>query len=166
MELNKVLLIGNLTRDPEYRNTTTGRAVTNMRIAVNRRRSFDRESGEAAQEETVFVDITAWEKLADFCHNYLTKGRQIYVEGRLRQENWQDRETGANRTKISVVADRIQFADPRPDQAGQPSRRPAGGEDMEDEEPHRPAASWPSPPPAPMSEPATDSPSTKDDLPF
>lgn len=163
MELNKVLLIGNLTRDPEYRNTTTGRSVANMRIAVNRRRSFDRESGEAAQEETVFVDVTAWEKLADFCHNYLTKGRQIYVEGRLRQENWQDRETGANRTKISVVADRIQFADPRPDQAGQPSRRPAGGEDVEEDE-HRPAANWPSAPSSAASAP--ESTSTKDDLPF
>ncbi len=158
MELNKVLLIGRLTRDPEYRNTTTGRPVANMRIAVNRRRSFDRESGETAQEETVFVDITAWERLADFCHNYLTKGRLIYVEGRLRQENWQDRETGANRTKISVVAERIQFAEPRAEGQGQP--RPAGGEDMDE----GPAPSWPAPA-SPSAAPESN-PSTKDDLPF
>lgn len=158
LELNKVMLIGNLTRDPEYRNTTSGRAVTNMRIAVSRRR-FDRESGEGPQEETVFVDITAWEKLADFCHNYLTKGGRIFVEGRLRQENWQDRETGANRTKISVVADRVQFAD-GPKSSGSGSQARQGGEDVDEEE-HRPAASWPSAP-----QTAPESPSTKDDLPF
>ncbi|MEN6627836.1 MAG: single-stranded DNA-binding protein [Candidatus Sumerlaeia bacterium] len=157
LELNKVLLIGRLTRDPEYRNTTTGRPVANMRIAVNRRRAFDRESGESAQDETVFVDITAWERWADFCHNYLSKGKLIYVEGRLRQENWQDRETGANRTKISVVAERIQFAEPRGDGAqGQP---PHPGGDVVDEAP----ATWS---PAPQQPAAPKSPSTEDDLPF
>ncbi|MCE5229074.1 single-stranded DNA-binding protein [bacterium] len=163
MELNKVLLVGRLTRDPEYRNTTSGRPVANMRIAVNRRRSFDRESGEGAQDETVFVDITAWEKLAEFSHNYLTKGRLIFVEGRLRQENWQDRETGANRTKISVVAERVQFADPKPEGSGGTMRQ---GEEMQDEE-QRPASNWPAAPAqnaAPA--PAPKNPSTEDDLPF
>jgi single-strand DNA-binding protein len=120
LELNKVMLVGNLTRDPEYRNTSTGLPVANLRIAVNRRR-WDRESGEA-QEDTLFIDVTAWRQLADFCNNYLQKGRRVFVEGSLKQDTWQDRETGANRSKILVVADRIQFADPKPADAGGSAR--------------------------------------------
>lgn len=113
LELNKVLLVGNLTRDPEYRATTTGRAVAKLGLAVSRRMGVNRETGES-NEETLFIDVTAWERTAEFCKNYLSKGRRIFVEGRLRQETWQDKETGANRSKILVVADRIQFADAKP----------------------------------------------------
>ncbi len=165
IELNKVMLVGRLTRDPEFRSTTSGRPVANMRIAVSRRRSFDRESGES-QEDTVFVDVTAWEKLAEFSRNYLGKGRLIFVEGRLRQENWKDRETGENRTKISVVADRIQFADPRPE--GAPGARPAGGPEEEDYEGNR-AGGWnpaPSSTPSPSPGPVRSDTPTEDDLPF
>jgi single-strand DNA-binding protein len=112
LELNKVMLIGNLTRDPEYRSTSTGRAVVGMGLAVNRS-WFDRESG-SRQEDTVFIDVDAWERTAEFCNKYLSKGRRIYVEGRLKMDSWTDRETGGKRSKIVVVADRVQFADPKP----------------------------------------------------
>ena len=112
LELNKVMLIGNLTRDPEYRSTSTGRAVVGMGLAVNRS-WFDRESG-SRQEDTAFIDLVAWERTAEFCNKYLSKGRRIYVEGRLKMDSWTDRETGGKRSKIVVVADRVQFADPKP----------------------------------------------------
>ena len=125
LELNKVMLIGNLTRDPELRSTSTGHSVADMRIAVNTRRRFDRESG-TRQEDTVFIDVTAWERTAEFCSQYLSKGRRIFVEGRLKQDNWTDRESGRKMSKINIVAERIQFADPRPgggeDQGGEPGR--------------------------------------------
>jgi single-strand DNA-binding protein len=109
LELNKVMLTGRLTRDPDYRSTGTGRAVARLSLAVNRR-SFNRETG-GQQDEVAFIDIDAWEKSAEFCKNYLHKGSGVYIEGRLKQDKWQDKETGANRSKLMVVAERIQFAE-------------------------------------------------------
>lgn len=104
--LNKVFLIGNLTADPEIRHTKTGKAVAQFRLAVNRR--LGGAEGER-KEETAFLDVTAWDRLADLSERFLSKGRPVLVEGRLNQENWTDKQTGQNRSKIGVVAERLEF---------------------------------------------------------
>ena len=108
LELNKAMLTGRLTREPEYRSTSTGRAVATFSLAVNRR--FKGADGQP-HEEVDFIDVQAWERQAEFARNYLHKGNAVYVEGRFRQERWQDKDTGANRSKIVIVADRILFAE-------------------------------------------------------
>lgn len=103
--LNKVLLIGNLTRDPELRYTTSGVAVVNLRIAVNRK--YRDKSGEL-KEDTCYVTVAAWDKQAEICNQYLQKGRAIFVEGRLQSRSWETSD-GQKRSTIDVRADRIQF---------------------------------------------------------
>ncbi len=103
--LNKVLLIGNLTKDPELRYTPNGTAVTNLRIAVNRR--FKDRTGEL-KEDTCFVTVTAWDKQAEICNQYLQKGRQIFVEGILQSRSWETNDK-QKRSTIDVRAERIQF---------------------------------------------------------
>lgn len=103
--LNKVMLIGNLTKDPELRYTPNGTAVTNLRIAVNRK--FKDRSGEL-KEDTCFVTVTAWDKQAEICNQYLQKGRQVFVEGILQSRSWETKE-GEKRSTIDVRAERIQF---------------------------------------------------------
>ncbi|NTV28701.1 MAG: single-stranded DNA-binding protein [Candidatus Omnitrophica bacterium] len=103
--LNKVFLIGNLTKDPELRYTPNGTAVANLRIAVNRR--FKDRSGEL-KEDTCFVTITAWDKQAEICNQYLQKGRPIFVEGILQSRSWETPD-GQKRSTIDVRAERIQF---------------------------------------------------------
>ena len=105
--LNKVLLIGNLTRDPELRYTTGGVAVANLRIAVNHR--YKDRSGEL-KEDTCFITVTAWDKQAETCNQYLSKGRLIFVEGRLQSRSWETTD-GQKRSTIDVRAERIQFLD-------------------------------------------------------
>jgi single-strand DNA-binding protein len=106
--LNKVLLIGNLTKDPELRYTPNGTAVANIRIAVNRK--FKDRSGEL-KEDTCFVTVTAWDKQAEICNQYLQKGRQVFVEGILQSRSW-DAPDGQKRSTIDVRAERIQFLSP------------------------------------------------------
>lgn len=103
--LNKVLLIGNLTKDPELRYTPNGTAVTNLRIAVNRK--FKDRSGEL-KEDTCFITVTAWDKQAEICNQYLQKGRAVFVEGILQSRSWETGE-GQKRSTIDVRAERIQF---------------------------------------------------------
>lgn len=103
--LNKVLLIGNLTRDPELRYTPGGSAVCNFTLAVNR--SFNDKSG-AKKEDTCFLRITVWGKQGETCAQYLSKGRSAFVEGRLQSRSWET-EDGQKRSAIDVVADRVQF---------------------------------------------------------
>jgi single-strand DNA-binding protein len=103
--LNKVFLIGNLTKDPELRYTPNGTAVANLRIAVNRR--FKDRSGEL-KEDTCFVTITAWDKQAEVCNQYLHKGRPVFVEGILQSRSWETAD-GQKRSTIDVRAERIQF---------------------------------------------------------
>ncbi len=104
---NKVLLMGNLTRDPELRFTTSGAPVTNLRIAVNR--VFTDGTGER-KEEVCFLTVVVWGKQAESCAEYLTKGRPVFVEGRLRTRNIQSQnEEEKNRTVLEVIADRVQF---------------------------------------------------------
>ena len=103
--LNKVFLIGNLTRDPELRFTSNGMAVANLRLAVNHR--FKDRTGEVKQE-ACFINVVVWDKQAESCNQYLQKGRLILVEGRLQQRTWQDAE-GKNRSVIEARADRVIF---------------------------------------------------------
>ncbi len=103
--LNKVLLIGNLTKDPELRYTPNGTAVTNLRIAVNRK--FKDRTGEL-KEDTCFVTVTAWDKQAEICNQYLQKGRSVFVEGILQSRSWETND-GQKRSTIDVRAERIQF---------------------------------------------------------
>lgn len=104
--LNKVMLIGNLTRDPEIRRTPKGTPVVELGLAMNRYYTSD---GGERREEATFVDVTLWGRDAENANNYLAKGRQVYVEGRLQFDTWQDKQTGQNRSKLRVVGERIQF---------------------------------------------------------
>jgi single-strand DNA-binding protein len=103
--LNKVLLIGNLTKDPELRYTPQGTAVVNLRLAVNRR--WKDKAGEQ-KEEVCFITVVAWDKQAEVCNQYLRKGAPIFVEGRLQSRSWDDA-AGQKRSVIEVRAERVQF---------------------------------------------------------
>lgn len=108
--INQVILMGRLTRDPEVRTTTTGKTITSFSIAVDR-------GGQDDQAD--FFDITAWEKLGELVSQYLSKGRRCLVQGRLRQDSWDDKETGKKRSKVEVVATDVTFLDgPSGDNAG------------------------------------------------
>lgn len=111
LDLNKVMLIGNLTFDPDFRQTNSGSSVCKLRLAVNLR--WKSSSGKS-KEDTLFVDVEAWGRTAEFCKDYLSKGRRVFVEGRLTEDRWEDRETGQKRSKVKIVADRVQFADSKP----------------------------------------------------
>ncbi len=104
--LNKVMLIGNLTRDPEVRYTPKGSAVCDIGLAVNR--SYVTDNGEKVEEVT-FVDITLWNKTAELAGKYLHKGRPVYIEGRLQMDTWEDRQTGQKRQRLKVIGDQMQF---------------------------------------------------------
>ncbi|MEM8834520.1 MAG: single-stranded DNA-binding protein [Planctomycetota bacterium] len=111
---NKVFLMGNLTRDPELRSTSGSNPVANIGLAVNRR--FRTQSGEN-REETTFVDCEAWGRTAETMAQYLSKGRPVFIEGRLKFDQWQDKD-GGNRSKLKVVIDNFQFVDSRGDSGG------------------------------------------------
>ena len=113
LNLNKVMLVGNLTRDPELTYLASGTPLAKMGMAVNRR--FKDAAGER-QEEVCFVDIDTWNKTAEFCSKYLKKGRRVFVEGRLRFNEWEGRD-GTKRSKLSVTAERVEFADSKPQAA-------------------------------------------------
>jgi single-strand DNA-binding protein len=106
---NKVILIGNLTRDPELRYTPKGTAVTKLGLAINRTWR-DANSGES-KEEVTFVDVDAFGKQAETLSNYMRKGRPIMIEGRLRLETWDDKQTQQKRSKLAVVLESFQFLD-------------------------------------------------------
>ncbi len=107
--LNKVMLIGNLTRDPEVRFTPKGTAVCDMGLAVNRR--FLNEATGERQDEVTYLDIVLWGKQAELAGQYLAKGRSVYIEGRLQMDSWEDKATGQKRNKIKIVAENMQFID-------------------------------------------------------
>jgi single-strand DNA-binding protein len=108
LSLNKVVLAGNLTRDPQVRFFANERAVADFGLAVNRK--YKANDG-TLKEETTFVDIEAWGRTAELIGQYLTKGRACYVEGRLKLDSWEDKKDGQKRTKLKVVADNVQFLD-------------------------------------------------------
>jgi single-strand DNA-binding protein len=103
---NKVMLIGNLTKDPELRYTPQGTAVVNLRMAVNRK--FRSNKSQELKEETCFVTAVVWDKQAETCNQYLHKGSPIFVEGRLQSRSWEDN-AGPKRSVIEVQAERVQF---------------------------------------------------------
>ena len=104
--LNKVMLIGNLTRDPELRHTPKGTAICQFSLAINRK--FRDESG-ADREEVTYVDIEAWGKSGETIAKYCQKGRPLFVEGRLRLDQWEDKTTKEKRSRMKVVCDNFQF---------------------------------------------------------
>ncbi|TVR13696.1 MAG: single-stranded DNA-binding protein [Planctomycetota bacterium] len=110
VNLNRVLLAGNLTRDPQVRFFANERAVANFSIATNRR--YKGADGEL-KEETTFVDVEAWGRTAELVGQYLTKGQPCFLEGRLRLDQWEDKQTGAKRSRLLVVADSVQFLSTR-----------------------------------------------------
>lgn len=105
-QLNKVFLIGNLTRDPELRVTPKGTPICQFGLAINRQ--YKDESG-ATRDETTFVDIEAWGKQGELVSKYLTKGSPCFVEGRLRLDQWEDKQSGQKRSRLKVVLDNVQF---------------------------------------------------------
>jgi single-strand DNA-binding protein len=118
--LNKVFLIGNLTRDPELRMTPKGTAICTFGLAVNRQ--FRDEAG-GTREETTFVDLEAWGKTGELVSKYLTKGSPAMVEGRLRFDSWESK-TGEKRNKLKVVVDNVQFLSSRGEGGSQESSAP------------------------------------------
>ncbi len=125
LNLNKVLLAGNLTRDPQVR--IAGKSsVADFGLAINRRY----KSGDEKKEETTFVDVECWGTTAEMVGQYLTKGRGVYIEGRLKLDQWDDKESGQKRSKLKIVADTVQFIDGPKTASGEPtvaqsSRAPA-----------------------------------------
>ena len=117
--LNKIILMGRLTRDPELRRTGSGTAVTSFSLAVDR--DFKSQSGE---KETDFIDIVAWRGTAEFVSKYFTKGRMAVVEGRLQIRDWTDRD-GGKRRSAEVIADNVYFGDSKRDGAGDYGAAPA-----------------------------------------
>jgi single-strand DNA-binding protein len=147
---NKVILLGNLTRDPEVRYTPKGTAVTELGMAVNR--VYTAENGEK-REETTFVDVTLWGRTAEIAGEYLKKGRPVFIEGRLQLDTWDDKQSGQKRSKLKVVGEGLQLIGSRPGGSG------GGGGDEEGGS----RSSRPAPPPrAPTAPSAPDD----DEIPF
>ncbi|HTV76275.1 MAG TPA: single-stranded DNA-binding protein [Candidatus Baltobacteraceae bacterium] len=122
---NKVILAGNLTRDPELRYTPKGTAIARLGIACNRK--WKSETGEL-KEEVTFVDVDAFGKQAETIGQYLKKGRPILIEGRLRLDQWEDKQSGQKKSKLGVVLESFQFLDSgggRGDSEGAPARAPS-----------------------------------------
>jgi|SRR5690606_15221571 len=156
--LNRVLLIGNLTRDPELRVTPKGTAICQFGLAVNR--SFKDESGQT-REETTFIDIEAWGRQGETISKYCTKGRPLFVEGRLRLDQWEDKASGQKRSRMKVVLENFQFLGGRGD--GAPGGGQSSGGDDYDQSPERHSP----PSRAASSRPAPAQPDTLDeDVPF
>jgi single stranded DNA-binding protein (ssb) len=103
---NKVILLGNLTRDPEVRYTPKGSAVADLGIAVNRQYTLD--SGEK-REEVTFIDVTFWGRTAEVAGEYLKKGRPVFIEGRLQLDTWDDKQSGQKRSKLKVIGETMQM---------------------------------------------------------
>ena len=132
--LNYVILVGNLTRDPQVRNTPGGAVVADIGMAVNEK--YKNKAGEM-QEIVTYVDVVAWGRQAEVCQQYLHKGSPVLIEGRLQLDQWESKE-GEKRSKLRVRADRIQFlSSPRRDGNGAPGGAPNG---------ERPAAPMTPPP--------------------
>lgn len=148
--LNKVLIIGNLTRDPEIKYTPKGTAICDIGLAVNR--NYTTDSGEK-REEVTFIDVTLWGRVAEIVGEYCKKGRPLFVEGRLNLDSWDDKATGQKRTKLKVVGENIQLLGGKDDSA---KREPAAATQSQG---RRPAA----PPARPPVDPDLDA---SDDPPF
>ena len=152
--VNKVILIGNVTRDPEVKFTPKGTAVTDIGMAINR--SYTLDNGEK-REDVTFVEVAFWGRQAETIGEYVKKGRSIYVEGRLQLDTWDDKQSGQKRSKLRVVGENFQFLGARPGGSG-------GGGDEEggahqESRPQRTSRPAPTQQPPKSSEP-------DDDIPF
>lgn len=145
VNFNKVMLMGNLVRDPALRATPSGRSVGDMRVAVNRH--FKDSSG-GLQKEVLFITTVVWEKLADNCKKFLTKGSPVFIEGHLFQDSWE--KDGVTRTEIKVVAEKVIFL---PSGSRMANQAPDNDEGYEKTENHNESAD-------------PDEPMPDDDLPF
>lgn len=130
--LNKVMIIGNVTRDPEIKYTPKGSAVVDIGIAVNR--TFTPEGGER-REETTYIDVTLWGRTAETAAEYCKKGRSVYVEGRLQLDSWEDKTSGQKRSKLRVVGENYQLLDRRPGGAAGAGGNSGGGDEEYSERP-------------------------------
>ncbi len=148
--VNKVILIGRLGRDPELKYTPSGAPVAKFSLATDE--SFKDRTGEQ-QKRTEWHNIIAWNKLAEICGQYLTKGKQIYIEGSIRSRQWDDKQTGQKRTAYEIIAQRMQMLGSRSD-----SERPAAAGAAASRAEGEP----PEPPPEPSSAPEI----TDEDIPF
>ena len=149
---NKVILLGNLTRDPEVRYTPKGSAVCDLGLAVNRQYTLD--SGEK-REEVTYVDVVLWSRLAEIAGEYLKKGRPVFIEGRLQMDSWEDKQSGQKRTKLRVIGETMQLLGGRPSGAAPAD---AGGDENR---PSR-ASGKPAAPPKPAAAAEPD----EDEIPF
>lgn len=140
---NKVILLGNLTRDPEVRYTPKGSAVAEIGLAVNR--VYTTEGGEK-REETTFVDVTLWGRTAEIAGEYLKKGRPVLIEGRLQLDTWDDKTSGQKRSKLKVVGEGLQLLGARPSGGGGDVEEGSSGGGERSSS--RPKASAPPPRPA------------------
>jgi len=122
---NKVILVGNLTRDPQVRYTPGGSAVAEVGLAVNRS-WFDKNSN-SRKEETTFVDVTLWGRTAEVASEYLTKGRSVLIEGRLHLDQWDDKESGQKRSKLKVVGENMTMLGGRGESGGGGGGQSGGG---------------------------------------
>lgn len=164
IELNKVFLVGRLTRDPEIKYLPSGMAVAELRLAADRS-FYDKNAGES-KKESLFINATTWGKTAEFCNQWFKKGSGVFVEGRLKLDQWQDRD-GNNRERISITVDRVQFAETKAEAQARQARgggeygEPGGG--GESRPPRRQA---PADPPEPEYQNEPMGSNTEDDLPF
>ena len=170
---NKVILMGNLTRDVELRYIPSGTAVTEIGLAVNDRR---KDAKGQWVDETTFVDITLWGRTAEICNEYLSKGSGVLIEGRLKLDQWDDKQTGQKRNKLTVTGERMQML-PRAG-AGGSGGGGGGGGSFQDSNPAPPAQSFQQQPqgnqgaqqfqsePAPFDNPPSSPPPMDDDIPF
>ena len=165
--VNKVILIGNLTRDPELRVTPKGTPVCQFGLAINRQ--FKDEATGQMREEVTFVDLEAWGRQAETIAKYCTKGRPLYVEGRLKYDQWDDKTSGQKRSKLKIVLENFQFLGSRSDQPGAPGGGgapgsgggPSGGDEGIDQTVERPA-----PAPRPAARPPAPPAGMDDEVPF
>ncbi len=159
--VNKVILIGNVTRDPEVKFTPKGSAVTDVGLAINRTYSLD--NGEK-REETTYVDVELWGRLAEIAGEYAKKGRPVYIEGRLKIDSWEDKQTGQKRSRLRVVGENLQLLGTRPSGGGGGGDYESGGGGAHYERSERPAGRS-SAPSRPQQQPPAQA-SDDDDIPF
>jgi single-strand DNA-binding protein len=159
---NRVILLGNLTRDPEIKYTPKGTAIANIGLAVNR--VYSNDQGEK-QEETTFIDVELWGRTAEIAQEYLRKGKPVMIEGRLKLDTWDDKQTGQKRSKLRVVGETMQLLGGREGggtaggESGGGRGGEHGGEARGGGAPRRPT-----PPPQKAQDPDLDQP--EDDIPF
>lgn len=170
--LNKVMLIGNLTRDIELKYTPKGLAIAELGMAINRKYKHP-ETGEL-KEETTFVDVTLWGRQAEIAKEYLGKGKPVYIEGRLQLDSWDDKQTGQKRSKLKVTGEALQLLGSRGEGGGGSYSGGGGGSAPDDDYDQRPAARPSSAPQAgggggqqrPKPKPAPAPQDDDDDIPF